>query len=111
MWCGKNLVTVVKSLNIYDSSNVIEKLKYNSIRKVNWAPDFVNFVSYKTLSGYINKTDIGVFKPVSPELTTDVDEDEIYDGMFREILSFNVRLAEFYVRVNQCRKDKLKEFE
>ena len=49
-----------------------------------------------------------IINPVSPELTMDLDENEICDGMFLEVSSFTVRVAEFYLKVNHNRKDKLK---
>ena len=102
---------LLRSLNVYYSSNVMGKRKFLSVRKANKAPDVINFVSYKRLSEYINTIDIGVVKNVSPELTADIEVDEICAGMFRELSDFAVRLAKFYLHVNTQRHDKLHEFE
>ena len=86
------------------------KRKYISIRKANKAPGVVNFVSYKTLSTYINKIGIGDERSISPIFTNELQQDDVGDGMFRNLVSFAPRLASFYIKVNEKRQDKLKFF-
>ena len=47
---NKNLL---RSLNIYNSYNVMEKRKYISLRKANKSPNFFNYVLYADLSKHI----------------------------------------------------------
>lgn len=44
-------------------------------------------------------------------LTLDLPEDELGEGMFRDLVQFSLRLAEFYIKVNMNRIDKLRNFE
>ena len=39
-----------------------------------------------------------------------IDEDEIGEGLFRDLTTYAPRLAQFYLTVNENRLDKLKEF-
>ena len=104
----KSEQNILRSLNVYYSSNVMGKRKYLNVRKANKARDIINFVTYKKLAEYINSIDIGVVKDISPELTT--DSEETCDGMFRELSQFAVQLAKFYLIVDLQRQDKLFEF-
>ena len=106
----KSEQNILRSLNVYYSSNVMGKRKYLNVRKANKARNIINFVTYKKLAEYINSIDIGVVKDVSPELTTDSEEEETCDGMFRELSQFAVRLTKFYLIVDLQRQDKLFEF-
>ena len=101
----KSTENKMRSLSIYYSHNVMGKEKYISLRKANRNSDYqqqqiANYIPYKELSVYIRSIDIGVVNPVS----------EVTPGCCRQIGSFVLRLAEFYMSVNQHRKDKLMEF-
>ena len=83
----------LRSLNVYYSYNVMGKRKYLGIRRANKAPRIPNFV--------INSIDIGYVSNINPTLTNNLDEDEIGSGMFRDLVQFAQRLAEFYLKIKQ----------
>ena len=99
-----------RSMNVYYSQNVMGKRKYISVRKANKCPDTVNFVPYKKLVDKVNSIDIGDVRSIQPIFTEDLEHDEIGDGMFRNVIQFSLRLAKFYLKVNENRIDKLKTF-
>ena len=107
----KSEKNILRSLNIYYSYNVMGKRKYLNIRKSHKSPDIPNFVPYKQLSQRIRDIDIGQVNDINPVLTLDLPEDELGEGMFRNLVQFSLRLAEFYIKVNMNRTDKLKNFE
>ena len=99
-----------RSINVYYSQDVLGKRKYMAIRKANKTSGTVNFVDYKTLAAHIRSVDIGDVQDINPTFTHGLSNDEIGDGMFRNLVTFAPFLAEFYLHVNETRVDKLKEF-
>lgn len=105
---------VLRSLNTYYSHNVLGKVKYLSIRKANRQACFKNkrvpnYVSYKVLSDTINTVNIGSLYEVST-LIEAADINKV-QGMYREPVDFILRLAKFYLTINEHRVDKLKTFD
>ena len=100
----------IRSLNIFYSQNVMGKQKYISVRKANRSPKIINFVPYSVLSSYISEIDVGHVYNIKPKFTEELNEDEIGDGMYRDILEYAPHLAKFYLAANDLRLDKLKEF-
>lgn len=105
---------VLRSLNTYYSHNVLGKRKYMSLRKANNNVKYknqkvTNYVPYGKLSEIVNEIDIGTLLPVSDFQCQ--NEDEHVTGMYRNPAEYIVRLAHFYIRVNDDRSDKLKSFE
>ena len=101
----------LRSLNIYYSQNVLGKRKYISIRKANKVKNIPNFTPYSDLSKVIRQIDIGVVSSIKPILTQGMEDDESSDVLFRDLLQYAPRLAEFYLTVNENRVDKLKTFD
>ena len=66
-----------------------------------------NYISYKELAQVINTIDIGTMKNLS-DLCSDYKNTH---AVSREPAEFILRLAEFYLFVNEERLDKLKSFE
>ena len=66
-----------------------------------------NYISYKELAQVINTIDIGTMKNLS-DLCSDYKNTH---AVSREPDEFILRLAEFYLFVNEERLDKLKSFE
>ena len=102
----------LRSLNTYYSHNVLGKRKYLSLRKINKQEKFQghsvpNCVSYNELAQVINAIDIGTMENLS-DLCSDYKNTH---AVCREPVEFILRLAEFYVIVNEERLDKLKSFE
>ena len=102
----------LRSLNVYYSHNVLGKRKYLSIRKANnnsslQNVDVVNYIPYNLLSKEINQVDVGAIFPVS-ELDND---NEVVQGLYRNPAEYVLRLASFYLCVNENRVDKLKCFD
>ena len=64
-------------------------------------------MSYKDLAKVIRDVGIGTLHSVNPTLTQNLPSDEIGEGMFRDLRTYAVRLAEFYIKVNDHRVDKL----
>ena len=102
---------VLRSLNVYYSHHVMGKRKYINVRKANNAPGIPNFVSYKVLADKIKEIPVGTLRDIHPDLTKDLSDDEIGVGKFRDLAQYAPRLAEFYLRVNETREDKLNFFE
>ena len=67
-------------------------------------------MSYKVLSDRIRNVDIGTVNDINPLLTEGLCDNELGEGMFRNLVEFALRLAEFYIKVDEKRKDKLKYF-
>ena len=59
---------------------------------------------------YIKSVDIGTLYDVKEVLSKNVPEEEQGEGKFRKLSEYLPRLAEFYLRVNDDRLDKLKEY-
>ena len=102
----------LRSLNTYYSHNVLGKRKYLSLRKINKQEKFQgysvpNYVSYNELAQVINAIDIGTMENLS-DLCRDYKNTH---AVCREPVKFILRLAEFYVILNEERLDKLKSFE
>ena len=72
-------------------------------------PNIPNFVDCPKLSKHIREIDIGKVKDIS-EFTKGVHEDEIGEGLYRPLKDYALRLAEYYLKVNKTREDKLREF-
>ena len=66
-----------------------------------------NYISYKELAQVINTIDIGTVKNLS-DLFSDYKNTHF---VYREPVEFILRLAEFYLFVNEERLDKLKSLE
>ena len=107
----KSTENILRSLNVYYSHHVMGKRKYINVRKANKAPGIPNFVSYKLLADKINQINIGTLKNIDPDLTKDLDGDEVGKGKFRDLVQYAPRIAQFYLTVNETRDDKLKCFE
>ena len=107
----------VRSLNVYYSHNVMGKQKYKAIRKANRNSLFQrqrvsNYIPYPDLANYINSLDIGVLRPLCPDLVSlDEMQGKPAVGMFRDVCEHIQRLAKFYLTVNQYRTDKLLTFD
>ena len=86
------------------------KQKYISVRKANRSSKFANFIPYAELSKFINEVDIGHVYNINPQFTGGLEDDEIGDGMYRNVLECAPRLAKFYLTVNEHRDDKMKSF-
>ena len=82
------------------------KRKYISIRRANKSSDGSNFIQYKDLAKHINQIDIGTLH--------DINEISSFDssvaGVYRNLAEYALRLAEFYLRVDKERVDKLQFF-
>ena len=102
----------LRSLNTYYSHDVLGKRKYLNLRKANKQAKFqghsvFNYISYKELAQVINIIDIGTVKNLS-DLCSDYKNTPV---VYSEPVEFILRLAEFYLLVNEERLDKLKSFE
>ena len=91
----KSRDNLLKSLNVYYSHNVMGKAKYKAIRE---------------LSSYIREIDIGLVEDVQEKYGDGIDGEEKVDGVCRSLGKYALRLAEFYIKVNENRTDKLLEF-
>ena len=101
----------MRSLNTYYSQDVLGKRTYSKIRSANKTSNVANFVPYKKLASFINQIDIGTVQALHPSLTSGIsDEDELGDGRFRNLCEYAPRLAKMYLKLNESRKDKLKNF-
>ena len=107
----------IRSLNVYYSHNVMGKQKYRAIRKSNRNSIFqrqrvANYIPYPDLANYINSIDIGVIRPICPDLVSPHEmEGKSPMGMFRDVCPHILRLAQFYLKVNEYRTDKLLSFD
>ena len=102
----------LRSLNTYYSHDVLGKRKYLNLRKANKEAKFQrhsvpNYISYKELAQVINTIDIGTVRNLS-DLCSDYKNTPV---VYREPVEFILRLAEFYLLVNEESPDKLKSFE
>ena len=102
----------LRSLNTYYSHDVLGKRKYLNLRKANKQAKFQgnsvpNYILYKELAQVINTIDIGTVRNLS-DLCSDYKNTPV---VYREPVEFILRLAEFYLFVNEERLDKLKSFE
>ena len=106
----KSKENMLRSLNVYYCHDVMGKAKYISIRKANkGCTNTPNYVPYPDLAKYMRELDIGIVKDVS-DFAQGVDESVLCQGMYRPLDVYLPRLAEFYLKVNENRKDKLKFF-
>ena len=101
---------LIRSLNIYYCSNVLGKNKYIAIRKANEKRNIPNVVSYVKLAK-IRQIDIGEVIPIEGTLDGQIPDEEMGVGFYRNLQIYLPRLAEFYMRVNHKRFDKLIEFD
>ena len=101
---------LLRSLNIYYCSNVLGKKKYISVRKANVNKNIPNLVPYLKLAKKIRLVDIGELIPIEGTLDGGIQDEERGVGFYRNLQSYLPRLAEFYMRVNHKRNDKLIEF-
>ena len=102
---------ILKSLNVYYGQDVMGKAKYKATRKANRSRSVPNFVPYATLSEYIRKIDIGRIIDVKENYGGGIVNEEPADGVCRRLSEYAVRLAKFYIHVNEQRIDKLLDFE
>ena len=98
-----------RSLSIYYSEDVMGKRKYISVRQSNKSNSVVNFVPYRKLAEYSRSLDIGRCHNIN-QFSDGLDSDEVGDGKYRDLISYAPVLAEFYIRRNQFRLDKLATF-
>lgn len=90
---------------------MLGKNKYISVRRANLRKGIPNLVPYANLAKRIREIDIGELIPIDGTLDyEDIDEDEKGFGYYRNLCTYLPRLAEFYLRVNKDRLDKLIEF-
>ena len=68
-------------------------------------------VSYGKLAKQIRQIDIGEVIPVEGTLDGEIPDEEMGVGFSRNLQTYLPRLAEFYMRVNHKRLDKLIEFD
>ena len=113
--CEHSKENILRSVNLYNSHDVMGKRKYISIRKETSNARFEgkkipNYVTYDSLMNYVKSVDIGTLYDVRETFCQGIPEDEKGDGKFRRLTDFLPRLAEFYFKVNENRVDKLKEF-
>ena len=101
---------LLRSMNVYYSQEVLGKRNYMAKRKANKTPGVANFVDYKTLTAHIRTIDIGDVRDINPVFTHGLPDEEIGEGIFRNLVMFAPFLAEFYLHVNETSFDKLKEF-
>ena len=106
----KSNENLLRSLNVYYAHSVMGKRKYVSIRKANEVKGQPNFVNYKTLAAHISKIDIGNVYSIHPEFTKNVPPDEKCEGLYRNVVEYCPRLAQFYLKVDKERVDKLRRF-
>ena len=113
MTCYLSVDNIHRSLNIYYAAGVLGKKKYIEIRRANRKKKFhsVNMVPWSLLSQFINSIDIGELIPIEGNLDMDLTDEEKGSGMYRNLRTFLPQLAEFYLKVNPGRVDKLKRFD
>ena len=88
------------------------KSKYRAIRKANKKdPTIPNYVQYASLANHIQELDIGVIHNIQDRYNLDSMDDDIIDGVCRPLSQYALRLAQFYLTVNQYRNDKLSQFD
>lgn len=71
-----------RSLNVCYSHDLLDKRKYNNIRKANRVPNIPNFGPYKQLPDHIRSVDIGNVKDINPIFTEGLSEEEQSEEMF-----------------------------
>ena len=104
----KSHMNMLRSLNTFYCHNVMGKQKYLNLRKANKKSSYrnvaaPNFVPYAELAKFINNIDIGTLKCVNPDFTYDLEEEEIHPGNYRPCSEYILRLAKFYLCVNESR--------
>ena len=107
----------LRSLNAYYSHDVLGKRKYLNLRKANQQANFQghsvsNSISYKELAQVIYTIDIATVKNVSDLCSDYKTSPAVYrdPDKFFILIWFILRLAEFFLFVNEERLDKLKSF-
>ena len=65
---------------------------------------------YARLAKIISSIDIGTVHNVNPKFTCNLSDDECTEGCYRPCDEFAIRLAQFYLTVNESRQDKLMTF-
>ena len=101
----------MRSLDIFYSPDVMEKIICISIRKANKTIGVPNIVPYKQVAICINNVDIWLCsKYIYPIFTDGLDPEDIGAGKCRDLVQYAPRLAQFYLKVNEHRLDKLKCF-
>ena len=84
---------------------------YRAIRKANKKDRTVpNYVPYDQLAKYISSINIGNIHDVEERYGCNSDEEKIH-GVCRSLSEFALRLVQFYLTVNENRKDKLLSFD
>lgn len=101
---------LLRSLNVYYSHSVMGKAKYKKARKCNRSKAVPNFVPYDRLSKFIREIDIGLVENVQQKYGYGVVDEDPADGVCRPLKEYVFRLAEFYLIVNEGRKDKMLQF-
>ena len=102
----------LRSLNTYQSHDVLERRKYLNLRKTNKQAKsqghlVPNYISYKELAQVVNTIDIEAVKNLS-DLFSDYKNTQ---AVYREPVEFILRLGEFYLFANEERLGKLKSSE
>jgi hypothetical protein len=112
----KSKISLLHSAFLYYSSGVLGKTKYlqilkNSKRALHQGIRPQLYVPYKRLSKFFSEIDIGDVIDIHPALDQGCTNEEMsLEGCFRNLISFVVRLAQLYLKLNKTRKDKLLNF-
>ena len=107
----KSNSNLLRSLNVYYSHCVMGKTKYLNIRKANKNKVHIpNYVTYQNLSKYIRDINIGVLRDVQEDFGKGLEDEDVVEGMYRPLVPYVQRIAEFYFTVYQKRTDSLKEY-
>ena len=67
-------------------------------------------LTYKELLKGINQIDIGELCDVGETLCTGINEEDKFNGKYRDLLKLLFKMAQFYLSTNNHRKDKLNWF-
>lgn len=94
---------LLRSLNVYYSHCVMGKTKYLNIRQANKNKVHIpNYITYQNLSRYIQEINIGSLRDVKEDFGEDLEGDPV-ERMYRPIIPYVQRIAEFYFAVYQKR--------
>ena len=95
-----------RSVAMYYSYVVLGKRKYIRMCRSNRKSDGSNMVHYPRLAAYIRSINIGTLNDINDFAIGN----EYAIGVYRDLKEHALRLAEFYVRVDKEREDKLEFF-
>ena len=77
-------------------------------KRASKAPGIPGLAPYKDVAMKTRSVDICTLFSINPEFTRDLGREECGDGMYRCLITFLPRLAQFYLNLNNLRLDKLK---